>query len=60
MSRFILSVFALLCAIPASAYRQEIRDVDIRVVLTDDGTAKIEGLQVGSITAPNNNAGNWE
>lgn len=53
MSRSILSILALLCALPASAFRQEIRDVDIHVMLTDDGAAKIE--EVWDVTVATGN-----
>ena len=37
-------------------------DNQLRINLDADQRAKnrYEGLQVGSVTAPNNNAGNWE
>jgi len=45
-------------------YKALLKDMDnqLRINLDADRKAqnKYEGLQVGSITAPNNNAGNWE
>ena len=45
-------------------YRQLLKGLDNQLRINLDSERrdqnKFEGLQVGSVTAPNNNAGNWE
>ena len=42
MKRFLLTAAALFAAFPLLAYEPEIKDISIRVTLSEDGSARIE------------------